>query len=93
MSFIERLGFRTRRTASPGAAESTYVSVPYWFLALLAAAAPLWKWRAVARQRRLQRLRQKGICLNCGYDLRASPERCPECGTIPSREMPRPHPA
>ena len=55
--------------------------LPYWFLLLLFApgALPLIH-RLRARHRRARRLRLNH-CLSCGYDLRASADRCPECGT------------
>jgi hypothetical protein len=70
-----------------GAAPQTFagfdVAVPLWTIFLLALAVPAA--RLAAYVRRARRARQPGLCTCCGYDLRATPERCPECGTIPAR--------
>ena len=63
------------------------VSVPLWLLVMMAAVLPalrLLRWRAaVRRSRQVSRLR----CPSCSYDLRATPDRCPECGAgVAARE-------
>ena len=66
-------------------------AVPIAFPIILFSAYPTWE-VFIARRRRLRResRRLRGQCLYCGYDLRASPARCPECGRAAA--VPRPCP-
>jgi len=53
--------------------------IPTWTLVLATAILPYRRW---CRSRRVL----PGCCVTCGYDLRASKDRCPECGTaIPAK--------
>ena len=52
------------------------LAFPHWAMALLLGARPAW----VAIRRLRRRRRKSGFCAGCGYDLRATPGRCPECG-------------
>jgi hypothetical protein len=58
------------------------IGLPLWLPVIIASALPVMRVRAYRRSRR-QRWRNEGKCGACGYDLRATPGRCPECGTVP----------
>ena len=53
------------------------IAIPYWLIVPLTAILPL-RWWLHRRRRRAWAV--SGRCLGCGYDLRGSPDRCPECG-------------
>jgi hypothetical protein len=70
-------GLSPRVSSSPPGAPVVFV-VPFWVWLAAALLPPLWMVkRAYTRHVR----RRRGRCVECGYDLRATPGRCPECGT------------
>ncbi len=70
---------------SPNTSGITYdyrlMTVPLWPLVLLIVVPTVMPIARVIRSNRRLRL---GLCLHCGFDLRATPDRCPECGCTPT---------
>ena len=75
---------RVRTGPPPSGAFVSYgrhwcASVSWWVPAVAAAMLPAA--RGFHGLKRARRRRAEGVCPACGYDLRATPGRCPECGT------------
>jgi hypothetical protein len=68
------------RDPNGGLDSSSFVLVlPQGFILLCFAVLP-----SLVVYRKTRRIRRvPGRCAQCGYDLCATPDRCPECGTIP----------
>jgi hypothetical protein len=75
------LGFgyeRTRVGGNPPMSEQVRtVTAPLWVGVAVFGILPL---LLALRLDRRRRRAEAGLCACCGYDLRASPGRCPECG-------------
>jgi hypothetical protein len=71
-------------TWGSGVAQRYVISIPGYGIVIPALISPLiWIVRK-RRQLRQRRWKREFRCLNCGYDLRATPNQCPECGTLPN---------
>jgi len=63
-----------------GSSAGVVFAFPWWSCALATGVLPgVWLARAAMGFNRSRRW-TAGHCRACGYDLRATPERCPECG-------------
>jgi hypothetical protein len=56
------------------------IRISCWLVAALSVPLPLAR---IQVRRRLRERERCGLCRACGYDLRATPDRCPECGAVP----------
>lgn len=77
-SLVSRsLGFRYQ-SLQIRTTELRQVAVPQWILVI--AAVGLVSVSSIVRYVRRASRYKRGQCVNCGYDLRSSPDQCPECG-------------
>jgi hypothetical protein len=65
----------------PGVIEGGGFEISLWPLAALTALLPALRLARCYRSAMARRRTAKSLCPRCGYDLRATPGRCPECGT------------
>jgi hypothetical protein len=84
-SLAERLGFYCLNedwvvVPNLECSHDVAVACPLWLVAIACVILPTTYLRGLRGRRQIRR-RNANLCTACGYDLRATPGRCPECGT------------
>jgi hypothetical protein len=74
------LGFQTGYGDQWQSAPLRLFAMPWWPFTLLGSLITLATGRILLRPTRRKRRLRQGLCVQCGYDLRATRDRCPECG-------------
>lgn len=90
---LEQVPYSDGVTNGPNAlmatnADSRSFILPWWVLAATFGILPA-RHAVKLRRKLLQRWRARnGLCAMCGYDLRVTRDRCPECGAVPGPILP-----
>ena len=61
--------------------DRTLISVPHAWLVIALMILPV---RYLTMKVRVRKHFGPGQCAQCGYDIRVTPKRCPECGMVPA---------
>lgn len=72
-----------RRGDSDWFENSASIAMPGWCAAIITLLMPL-AW--LLKRASLKTRDNAHLCRSCGYDLRATPDRCPECGAVPAKK-------
>lgn len=87
-ALLSRLRIQLMQITPPPTLGENYWEVvfPLWLPPSIFLAPALMIW--IATRLRSRHRKRHGLCPICGYDLRASPATCPECGTANTRPSP-----